>query len=75
MTPISLPSSLSEKVDYQIYQARLLTGIAEDNRLALKRLLSMMADFYDNQINAVPNRTDEHGKKHIPNIGHVNPGL
>ena len=47
-SPTPLPNSLSEKLDYQIYQTRLLTGIVEDNRLALKRLVGMMSHLLDN---------------------------
>ena len=46
-SPTPLPNSLSEKLDYQIYQTRLLTGIVEDNRLALKRLVAMMSHLLD----------------------------
>lgn len=54
-SPTPLPSSLSEKLDYQIYQTRLLTGIVEDNRLALKRLVGMMSHLLDNNAQSPAN--------------------
>ena len=60
-----IPNSLSEKIDYQIQQTRVLTGIAEDNRLALKRLISMMSHLLD---------TNDDQNQHIQDIRHCNQG-
>ena len=69
---MSLPDSLSEKLDYQIYQTRLLTDIAKDNGLALKRLTSMMSHFLDKDLTLITNHTIEDEKQHIEVIQHVN---
>jgi hypothetical protein len=73
-SPIPLPKSLSEKIDYQIYQTRVLTGIAEDNRLALKRLISMMSYLLDHDANIITNHTHDDRKQHIQNMRHANQG-
>ncbi len=73
-TPTRLPTSLSEKIDYQIYQSRLLTDIVEDNRLALKRLISMMTHILDHHPNTNSNHTDDDRKQHIQNLEQANQG-
>jgi hypothetical protein len=69
-----LPKSLSEKIDYQIYQTSLLTGIVEDNRATLKSLLSMMSHLLDNNDKTIINHPTDEGKQHIENMRHINQG-
>ena len=73
----SVPNSLSEKLDYQILQTRLLTGILEDNRLALKRLESMMSYLLDNndrsQVNESMHHTNsiDEDKQRVQTVEHL----
>jgi secreted trypsin-like serine protease len=49
-----------------------LTGIAEDNRAALKRLTSMISHLLDNDVNMRTNENNNDGKQHIQNMQHTN---
>jgi len=67
-TLIPLPKSLREKMDYQIYQTRLLTNTVEENRLALKRLLFMVSHLLDNNSYIPANYTAAVDKQHNETI-------
>ncbi|CAF0880574.1 unnamed protein product [Adineta steineri] len=71
VSPIPLPTSLNDKIDYQIYQTRLLTDIAEENRVALKRLTIMMSHLLDNNTKATVDYTINEEKQHIEPLQHV----
>ena len=67
-TLIPLPKSLREKMDYQIYQTRLLTNTVEENRLALKRLLFMVSHLLDTNSYIPANYRAAVDKQHIATI-------
>ncbi|CAF3953198.1 unnamed protein product [Adineta steineri] len=71
VSPIPLPTSLNDKLDYQIYQTRLLTDIAEENRVALKRLTIMMSHLLDNNTKTTTDYTINEEKQHIEPLQHV----
>ncbi|CAF1305772.1 unnamed protein product [Adineta steineri] len=71
VSPVPLPTSLNDKLDYHIYQTRLLTDIAEENRVALKRLTIMMSHLLDNNTKATINYTVDVEKQHIEPMLHV----
>ncbi|CAF4240262.1 unnamed protein product, partial [Adineta steineri] len=62
---------LNDKLDYQIYQTRLLTDIAEENRVALKRLTIMMSHLLDNNTKTTTDYTINEEKQHIEPLQHV----
>lgn len=77
-TTIPLSNILIEKMNYQINQTQLLKSIVEENRAALKRLLSMASHAALNDDQTAINRGNFHiddnndGKQHISNMQHVN---
>ncbi|CAF1214325.1 unnamed protein product [Adineta steineri] len=71
VSPIPLPTSLNDKIDYQIYQTRLLTDIAEENRVALKRLTIMMSHLLDNNTKTTVDYTINEEKQHIEPVQQV----
>lgn len=69
-SPTPLPKTLDDKMDYQIYQTRLLTNAVEENRSTLKRLLLMVSRLLDTNVTA--NYTADISRQHIENIRETN---
>lgn len=52
---------MNEKLTEQISQMQVLIKQMDDNRLAMKRLIDMMAHFFDKQNHVYENRTTNTG--------------